>query len=143
MTPLVADASVVCKLYFDEENSALAKQFANRAELALSAPDLLLTEVGNGVFRRVRDGVMSRAEGDIAVSDLRHRFPRTVPVSKLFDAAWKISMALRHPVSDCVYLALAFRRGGLMVTADGRFLSKVSQSRWREFAASLRDAAAQ
>ena len=139
---MVPDASVICKLYFlDEIHAELAETLANRKPRALKAPDLLLVEVGNGVARRVRDGEMSRVEGDIAMSDLRARFHRTVPASELMDAAWKMSMTLEHPFSDCVYLALAALKNGALVTADDRFLAKVFQSRWREFAMHLRDAA--
>ena len=143
MRPLVADASFICKLYLDEVDSALAKAFAAREGHRFIVPDLLLVEVGGGVFRRVRDGKMSRAKGDIAMSDLRGRFRRTVSATELMDAAWQMSMSLRHPFSDCVYLALAARRNGLLVTADKEFLGRVQKSRWADFAVALREAAAQ
>ena len=143
MRQLVADASFICKLYLDEVDSALAKAFAAREGRRIIAPDLLLVEVGGSVFRCVRDGKMSRAAGDIAMSDLRAQFRRTVPVPELMEAAWKMAMAMRHPVADCVYLALAARRNGLLVTADDKFLAKISQSRWADFAVALREAAAQ
>ena len=139
---MVPDASVICKLYFlDEVHAELAEALANRNPRALKAPDLLLVEVGNSVARRVRNGEMSRAEGDIAMSDLRARFHRTVPAANLMAAAWKMSMTLEHHFSDCVYLALAVQKNGALVTADDRFLAKVFPSRWREFAVHLRDAA--
>ena len=143
MRPLVADASFICKLYFGEVDSDLAKAFADQEGRRIIAPDLLLVEVGGSVFRRVRDGKMSRAKGDIAMSDLRGRFRRTVSATELMDAAWQMSMSLRHPFSDCVYLALAARKNGLLVTADDKFLAKISQSRWADFAVALREAAAQ
>ena len=143
MNPLIADASVVCKLYFtDEGDAALAdKALFAPPRPALMAPELLLVEVGNSVFRRVRDGEMSRAEGDLAMRDMQRRFPRLFPVAPLMDAAWNMAIAMRHPVSDCVYLALAVRRRGLLVTADQKFLARVKESRWSELAMHLRDIA--
>ena len=143
MKRLVADASVVCKLYFtEEEDASSARALVERNAGILMAPDLLLVEVGDSVFRRVRDGKMSRAEGDIAMSDLRARFYRLVSMSELMDSAWETAMTLRHPPADCVYLALARRRGGLLVTADEGFLGRVKNSRWADFAFALRDFAA-
>ena len=138
--PLVADASFVCKLYLPEADSAGARAFADREKRRLIAPDLLLVEVGGRIFREVRDGKMSRVGGDLAMSDMRSRFRKTTPVSRLIDAAWQMAMEISHPLSDCAYLALAFRKSGLLVTADEDFLRRVNQSRWTDCAITLRNA---
>ena len=138
--PLVADASVICKLYLPETDSADARAFVKREGHRLFAPDLLLVEVGGTVSREVRNGGMSRPDGDVAMRDLHSRFPRTFSASRLLDSAWQMSMTLRHAFPDCVYLALAVRKNGLLVTADEDLLRRVNQSRWNDFAVALRNA---
>ena len=138
--PLVADASFVSKLYLPEADSDFALAYADRERHRLFAPDLLLAEVGGALFRGVRDGKISRLEGDIAMRDIHSRFPRTFSASRLLDSAWQMSMTLRHAFPDCVYLALAVRKNGLLVTADEDLLRRVNQSRWNDFAAALRNA---
>ena len=38
--------------------------------------------------------------------------------------ALRLAVDLDHPIYDCVYLALAYRVGGILVTADTRFANK-------------------
>lgn len=42
--------------------------------------------------------------------------------------AVRLALALDYPVYDCVYLALAHRIGGVMLTADRRFVTVVAST---------------
>jgi predicted nucleic acid-binding protein len=47
----------------------------------------------------------------------------------LLTPALELSLELRHPVYDCLYLALAQRRGVPLVTADERLISALRRRR--------------
>jgi len=48
-----------------------------------------------------------------------------VPLETLIEEAVGLALRLSHPVYDCLYLALAARRGWQLVTADRRFADAV------------------
>jgi predicted nucleic acid-binding protein len=48
-----------------------------------------------------------------------------------------ISMALGHPIKDCLYLALAERWQTVLVTADLKLVGKANASVWANFVTSL------
>jgi predicted nucleic acid-binding protein len=48
-----------------------------------------------------------------------------VPIEALLRDAVSLALELRHPVYDCLYLALAAQRGTFMVTADQRLVEAV------------------
>jgi predicted nucleic acid-binding protein len=52
----------------------------------------------------------------------------------LVESAIGISLALRHPVYDCLYLACAVRLGTRLVTADQRLIAAVADSELAELA---------
>ena len=64
---------------------------------------------------------------------------RFVPARELLLPALDISVELRHPIYDCLYLALADREGEMLVTDDRAFLRKTADSRWRENVLSMSD----
>jgi predicted nucleic acid-binding protein len=48
------------------------------------------------------------------------------PTGPLLRRAMEVARRLDHPVSDCVYLALAEREHAVLVTADQRLLRRLS-----------------
>jgi predicted nucleic acid-binding protein len=116
---IVLDASVVAKLLVEEPGSAEARALV--AEMAsAAAPDLLVAEVGNMLWRRVRAGTTPRD----AVAELLRIVPAIVadlhPLRPLGPAALRIAVQRDHPIYDCFYLALAQREGLPLATADRR-----------------------
>jgi predicted nucleic acid-binding protein len=45
---------------------------------------------------------------------------------RLHEPAWNMALRFQHPVSDCIYLALAAQQGVPLVTADDVFVTKVA-----------------
>ena len=125
----VVDASVVLKWFLPESDSDLADQLLeaflnNQAELI--APDLLLLEVANTLWKRVTRNDLSEREAKSAYSDLLAMPLPTVNSISLVDAALAFSLKHHHPVYDFVYCALAVDQNCDLVTSDQALVKKLS-----------------
>jgi predicted nucleic acid-binding protein len=116
---LVVDANVAVKWFVMQPGSAGALVIA-KGDQELIAPALLLLEVANAFWRSVRAGFMKAEEACEGLSLVPARFAKLCPASELAGEAMHLAIQLRHPVYDCMYLALALREGAPLVTADKR-----------------------
>ena len=121
MTDLVIDASVAIKWVVEEEGTAEALALRHRK---LIAPDLIVAECANILWKKVRRAELSAEEAGIAGRLLANADLDLMPTRSLMDAALEIAMLLDHPAYDCLYLALAEQTGSTFVTADSRLLSR-------------------
>jgi len=122
---LVLDASVVIKWLLPEEGRPQALAYRTRyrnGDLELIAPHLLVAEIGNVLWKRVRRGELSPHEAQTAFD----RFLRDAPqlVGSPLVAARALELANRHgrTVYDCLYLSLALSEGCDLITADQRLV---------------------
>lgn len=136
MKRLVVDASVACKWFFDEDLSSEARVLAE-SDAVFSAPDMILTECANAVWRRVVSRTVSRAHAQAFLKALPQWFELLTPSAQLHEAAFEMACVLEHPVYDCQYLALAENKGIQLVTADHVFAGRVRRSRWQDRVESL------
>ena len=116
----VVDASVAFKWVYDEPEAEIALQVL-RSEPGLTAPALWLVECANVLSRKYKEGTL-RA-GEIAA---RLDFLRGLPLTPVDDASLlpqgvALSLELKHPLYDCLYLALAIQESGLLILADYDF----------------------
>lgn len=120
MAPYVLDASVLAALYLEDpvaDPSAAAVARIDGEEL--HAPDFVLLEVANVLWKRVRRGQIQAEDalaalGSTPVAMLQlHRTEELVPQA--------LALALAHGFTayDALYVALATRVGGTVVTNDG------------------------
>lgn len=123
---VAVDASVAVKWLLPEPDSPQAETLLSGGN-RLVAPDLLLIEVANVLWRKRRAAQVTDADAAAMQEDLPQFFARLHPIGPLMPRALAISFALDHPVYDCVYLALAEREGCPLVTADARFLAKAAR----------------
>jgi predicted nucleic acid-binding protein len=130
---LVIDASVLVKWFIDEPGADRAAALRG-GELA--APDLILVEVGNALWKHQRRGVLSSPDYVDAVEALRVAPITLTPIADLLQAAARIAAELDHPLYDCLYLALAMREGFPLVTDDQRLL-KTAAPRFGNFVRAL------
>ena len=80
-----------------------------------------MTEVSNVFCKRFRCGELSASEASVAFRLLKINSPLLIPDTEALDQAVRLAMASGQAVYDCVYLALALRRGCDMITADRKF----------------------
>mgnify|MGYP006295159283 CR=1 FL=1 len=122
----VVDTSVAIKWIIDEAGSDKA-DLLRGADMAV--PALLRIEAAN-VLRTLaaRQGVSAEQATDLFL------LLQTAPVT-IVDAddalerrALDLALELRHPVYDCLYLALADRMDRQLITADQRFLRSLANT---------------
>lgn len=126
MDAAIVDASVAVKWVIEEEGSEMARRLSR---IPLEAPDLLLVECANILWKKVRLGDLERAEATERLDRLLRAPVRLVASRELLPPALELSLELRHPIYDCLYLALAQRRGVPLVTADERLVSALRRRR--------------
>ena len=133
----VVDASVAVKWVIPEVLSDLADRVCDGAEDVL-APDLLLVEVANALWRKTTAREISAREADGAFDLVRRSGIDLRPAGPLLPRAMDLARRLGHPVYDCVYLALAEREEATLVTADQRLLRRLSARKLEIAVADLR-----
>jgi predicted nucleic acid-binding protein len=102
---VVADASVALKVLLPELGSDQAHRLFARE--AVIAPDLLVAEVANAVWRKVHTGEATLSDGSAIVARLPDLFDEFTPSEALGSDALRLAVAIGHPAYDCFYLALA------------------------------------
>ena len=117
----VVDASVVLKWFLQETDSAEAMRLRERhlrGDLLLTAPDLLLYEVGNAL-RFKQDFTTTGIQE--ALSDLLHfQLELIVPTEHVLHHAVHLARLSKLTYYDCCYLAVAVDLGTRVITADQR-----------------------
>ena len=124
---LVVDASIALKWVVSEVGSADAAVL--RLADQLLAPELIVTECGNALWKKTQRNEMSPDEARLAARAMGDVQLELRPMRNLVAAAVDLALALDHPAYDCFYLALAAREACPLVTADERFLRKVASAR--------------
>lgn len=119
MTAVVVDTSVAVKWLLDEPGSESAGRLMTENQ-ALLAPDLLLVETANVLWKKIRRGEMPAADLDETLSDLLSLDINFYGSGLLLGRASRLALQLGHPVYDCMYLALAAETGAPIATADRR-----------------------
>jgi predicted nucleic acid-binding protein len=117
MSILVVDASVALKWVVEEDGSEAAVALAAQP---LAAPTLLLVECANVLWVKLRRGELTPSETVERWQALREAPVELVPAAGLLDHALDLAIQLAQTVYDCLYLALAIRLDGQLVTADRR-----------------------
>lgn len=127
MTPLVIDASIAIRWIIDEAGTQAALELRRSARLL--APELLVAECANILWKKVSRGELSGEEAFLAARLLTGADVELRPTRALLEPATRIAVALDHPAYDCLYVALAIDEGCRFVTADAALVRKVRQHR--------------
>ena len=102
---VVVDASIAVKWVVAEtghEESLLL----SRAQ-PLIAPDFVLVETANVLWKKVRIGELMREQALQGLAFIREAYAELIPSSGLIERALNIALQLDHSVYDCLYLACA------------------------------------
>ena len=119
---LVVDASVSVQWVLPEPLSDRATALRLTGE-PIIAPDLVYAEIGNAVWKRAARGELSTATALEALATATGLYSSLVPMTGIAARATEIAIALKHPVYDCFYLALAERERAPLVSADKRLVA--------------------
>ncbi len=124
---ITVDASVAVKWFVEEEGRREALTLT-APRIERHAPDLMLPECANVIWKKHRRGEIAVAEPFI---DQIARLSEAVslhPGAELVRAAAGIALEAGHSVYDCFYIACAKLTDSVLVTSDRR-LAEVA-SRW-------------
>ena len=136
MTQFVIDASVAVKWVVQETGTseALALRKAK-----LSAPDLIIPECANILWKKHRLGQLTSAEASSGAQLLERADIELVAMGAQLHRALALAIELDHPAYDCFYIALALEKGCAFATADQRLLRKAQQSSRKDVAVAIFD----
>jgi predicted nucleic acid-binding protein len=121
----VIDASIAVKWVVEEDGTAEA--LALRQSSRMIAPQLLVAECANILWKKVQREELLKEEALLAARLLQGAEIELLPMQSLLEAAVRMSIEIDHAAYDCVYLALAIDNKCQFVTADERFLRKIHQ----------------
>ena len=105
---LVVDASIAAKWFVAEDGREQALQLLDLPDR--QAPDLIVAEVANVVWKKAVRGQVTDAQARAICSALPRYFDSLHTSERLVESAIAIALALRHPLYDCLYLACALGR---------------------------------
>ncbi len=131
----VVDSSVAVKWYAAEPDSLLARMLIGRP---LVAPDLIRAEVANTLWKKVRLGQLTLAQGASALGHLA-RSVTLFRAEPFAEAALELSLELAHPVYDCFFLAIARALDFRLVTSDKRMWAVTRGTPFNDRVIMLRD----
>ena len=122
----VLDASAAVRLILGDPTAAPLAQPLREAALVL-APELMLTEVANTLWKLQRAHQLADLDPQQLLADARDLVDRVEPDRHLQAEALALACHLNHPVYDCLYLALARREAATLISADQRLLRLAEQ----------------
>jgi predicted nucleic acid-binding protein len=126
MSILVVDSSVVVKWFVLEEHSVEACRWQTGPDEFHVPAVFLDIEVANILWKKLQRNLLTLPEASKIVAELpllpfvRH------DESQLLAAAFDIAVTHRRSVYDSLYLALAERLDGQMLTADQRLVNALA-----------------
>jgi predicted nucleic acid-binding protein len=124
----VIDASVAIKWVITEEGTEAANHL-RWSGTAFHAPDLIVPETGNILWKKIQRAELTRAEAELACGILRLAKIELHAMGPQALLALQMAAELQHPVYDTTYLALARALDMPMVTADRRLANKLAAVR--------------
>jgi predicted nucleic acid-binding protein len=119
----VIDSSVALQWVLPEPGVEASEPYLRARDSV--GPDVVLVEVANVLAKKVRAGNLTGNEAIEALQIVRDGFARLVASEPLISRSLELSIALSHPVYDCVFLACAERLQAKLVTRDARFATRV------------------
>jgi predicted nucleic acid-binding protein len=122
----VVDASVALKWIVPESLSDNADRLL-ASDQELFAPDLLLVEAANALWKKMARKELAVREAKRAFALLMESGLVVRPSGPLLPRAMHLARTIKHPVYDCVYLALGEQERAPVVTADERFFRAASR----------------
>ena len=128
MANVVVDSSVVIKWLVVEPFSVESRRILNDYQSGLTdliAPDLLIAEVGNIVWKKQQFQGRSDAEGKVVLNAFLNLNFTLTSATTLLQDAHQLAVLHKRTVYDSLYLALSVRENCPFVTADQKLFNAV------------------
>jgi predicted nucleic acid-binding protein len=130
LTTWVVDASVAAKWCLPGEPllvqaTRVLKDYA-RGHALLLVPDLFWAELGNILWKAVRQGRVSADAATASFRIVRELALQTIPSEGLVAGALPIALTYGRTVYDCLYVNLAFSSKAQLITADERLANALA-----------------
>lgn len=118
MKRCVVDTSVALKWYFPEPGDDKALALWDDTERELIAPDFILLEFANAVWKRTRRGDLHKEEAIEVFSEFRMAGLLLFPLTEVAASALEVAASLGCSVYDATYIATAAILECPLITAD-------------------------
>jgi predicted nucleic acid-binding protein len=115
----VVDASVVVKWFIPEVHSGAAIRLLEGGRTLL-APDLLLPEVGNVLWKKIRRRELSEGLARSILENLKSKSLQIIGTPTLVKSALGIATRFDRSFYDSLYLATAVIHDCVLATADDK-----------------------
>lgn len=125
----VVDASVAIRWSIKDSFTPAAQAIIESGRPVV-APDLVIPEVANALWKMRRAGAISAEQTGQALEEIPLGFSRLVPTASLMRRAYSIAQSLDHPAYDCFYLALSDDLASPLITLDKRLYARTRNSPW-------------
>jgi predicted nucleic acid-binding protein len=130
---LVIDASIAVKWVVEEIGTPEALALRQKAKLI--APELLVGECANILWKKVIRGELLKGEALVAARLLQGAEIELLPTRSLFEAATRMSIEIDHPAYDCLYLSLAVEKKASLLLRTNVFCGSCVRTDNTSFAA--------
>ncbi len=130
-TVIVADASVSIKWYVPEIHTLEAEKLLD-GSYEIHAPELLLPEFGNIVWKKARRGELTETEAGRVIRAFGNQKIIFHSHKSLLKAAYAGAALSGQTVYDWTYLALAVSLSCQFVTADERFYKALENTKLKK-----------
>lgn len=121
---IVIDTSVVAKWFFDEPQSEAADQILEalkQEKLMLVAPDLLVYELANFLWKRVKSNKINQEQARGVMAKFERLTIEMTPADVLGNEALRIACDTGCTAYDGAFVVLAANLNCCLVTADKKF----------------------
>jgi predicted nucleic acid-binding protein len=132
MSVYIVDSSVAVKWMLPETLAAEAARLQSPAN-ELHAPSFFEVELANVLWKKLRQGLLTRAEVNRLLAQLPGLPLTRHADSPLVPSAFDLADRTGRTVYDCLYLSLAVQLGGKMVTADARLFNSLAGTPYAAF----------
>jgi predicted nucleic acid-binding protein len=127
----VIDASVAIKWYVPEIYEQEATRLHQSGD-ALHAPELILPEFGNIIWKKVARREITEKEGQKIVTEFSRANLVYHPQRQIIKSAFTGATMTNQTVYDWTYMALALSLGCQFVTADERFYKALETTKLKK-----------
>jgi predicted nucleic acid-binding protein len=139
VSDFVVDASVAVKWFLPEIHATAALRLIHQ-DNALLVPDLLFSEIGNVLLKRVQRGQATIGAAGAVLGALAAVPLQVHPSQALVPLAFEIACRSRRSVYDSTYLAVAVLRHCPLVTADRRLYDSLQAGSFAPLVVWIEDA---